>query len=247
MIITLVVPLFAGMLAGWIVNGFADTLPITRRLSRPACGHCGKTYPWAAYLTFRACPNCGHSPRGWRPWFVQGALVALSFYTWLKPSRLGYWMGLLLLTYFAIVVVIDLEHRLILHSTSVAGALLGLGSGIFLHGIPVTLIGGAASYAIMLVFYLLGEVFVRYMSRRRGEAIEEVALGYGDVNLAGIMGLFLGWPGIIIGLLFTILAGGVVSLAVVAIMLIRRRYQAFSAIPYGPFLVFSILVLLFRS
>jgi leader peptidase (prepilin peptidase)/N-methyltransferase len=171
-------------------------------------------------------------------------MLAISVYTWIIPNRIGYWPGILLFTYFGLVVVIDLEHRLILHKTSIAGALIGLGIGIYLHGVPAALLGGLAGFAIMLLFYLLGELFVRYMSRRRGEAIDEVALGYGDVNLAGIVGLLLGWPAIIFGLLFTILAGGVASLIVIAVMLIRRRYHAFSAIPYGPFLVLSIVLLL---
>jgi leader peptidase (prepilin peptidase)/N-methyltransferase len=98
----------------------------------------------------------------------------------------------------------------------------------------------------MLAFYFLGEVFVKYMSKKRNETIDEVALGFGDVNLAGITGLLLGWPVIILGLLFTILAGGLISLLVVVVMLIRRQYKAFSAIPYGPFMILSIFVLLLR-
>jgi leader peptidase (prepilin peptidase)/N-methyltransferase len=171
-------------------------------------------------------------------------MVAVSLYTWITPNRIGYWLGLLLFTYFGLVVVIDLEHRLILHNTSIVGALIGFGIGVQLHGVRAALLGGLAGYGIMLVLYLLGDVFVKYMSRRRGEAIDEVALGFGDVNLAGIVGLLLGWPGIILGLLFTILAGGVASLIVIAVMLIRRKYHAFSAIPYGPFLILSIILLL---
>jgi leader peptidase (prepilin peptidase)/N-methyltransferase len=98
----------------------------------------------------------------------------------------------------------------------------------------------------MLAFYFLGEVFARYVSKRRNEPLEEVALGFGDVNLAGITGLLLGWPGIIIGLLFTILAGGLVSLLIVIVMLIRRQYKAFLAIPYAPFLILSVIILIFR-
>jgi leader peptidase (prepilin peptidase)/N-methyltransferase len=83
------------------------------------------------------------------------------------------------------------------------------------------------------------------MSKRRGETIED-ALGFGDVNLAGIVGLLLGWPLIIFGLLFAILVGGAFSLLLVAAMMIRRRYQAFMAIPYAPFLVLSVVYALYR-
>ena len=241
--IAFVIPILVGWVSGWLVNYLADVLPFSRRLTQPPCRQCDQPYSWGTYLRFGRCLNCGHS-RGARPWVIEAAMLGISVYTWATPNRFGYWPGILLFTYFALVVVIDLEHRLILHSTSLVGALLGLVIGIRLHGLTAALLGGLAGYGVMLVFYLLGELFVRYMSKRRGETIDEVALGYGDVNLAGIVGLLLGWPGIVLGLLFTMLAGGVGSLIVIAVMLVRRKYHAFSAIPYGPFLVLSILLLL---
>ncbi len=109
-----------------------------------------------------------------------------------------------------------------------------------------TLLGGAFGFGGMLLLYFLGEAFTRYMSKRRGELIDEVALGYGDVNLCGVTGLLLGWPVILAGLLFTIFAGGIGSLLVIAYMLIRKRYNAFTPIPYAPFLIFSVLFYLYR-
>ena len=241
--IAILIPIIVGWIGGWLVNYIADVLPYSRQLTKPSCPECTQPYPWAKYLVFQRCPNCGET-RGWRPWVVQIAMVALSLYTWITPNHFGYWVGMLLFTYLGCVVVIDLEHRLILHTTSIVGALIGLGIGIRLHGIRDALLGGLAGYGVMLLLYVLGDLFVRYMSRRRGEVIDEVALGFGDVNLAGIVGLILGWPVIVFGLLFTILAGGVVSLIVIAVMLIRHKYHAFSAIPYGPFLVLSIVLLL---
>jgi leader peptidase (prepilin peptidase)/N-methyltransferase len=165
---------------------------------------------------------------------------------YLPPRQLELPLAFILLIYLALIAVIDIEYRLILHMTNIAGGLIGLGVGIHLHGVLSTLIGGAAAYGVMLVLYYFGELFVRYMAKRRNEETDEVALGFGDVNLAGITGLLLGWPIIILGLLFTILAGGLVSLLIVVIMLLRRQYKAFFAIPYGPFMILSILVLLFR-
>jgi leader peptidase (prepilin peptidase)/N-methyltransferase len=68
-----------------------------------------------------------------------------------------------------------------------------------------------------------------------------VALGFGDVNLAGVIGLMLGWPLIVFGLLFAILLGGAFSLLFVVFMMSRKKYEAFSAIPYAPFLVLSVI------
>ena len=110
------------------------------------------------------------------------------------------------------VVVIDLEHRLILHPVSIAGAVLAAIFGVWKHGWVETLIGGAAGFGMMWLLYLFGELFAKWMARRRGGLANEVALGFGDVNLAGVLGLLLGWPGIVLGLFLTILLGGVVSL-----------------------------------
>ena len=114
-----------------------------------------------------------------------------------------------------------------------------------MHGVTSTLIGGAVGFGIMLAFYFVGEWYVRYMSKKRGMAADEVALGFGDVNLAGILGLLLGWPGISAGLLFTVLSGGLISLLIIVAMLIAKKYKAFTAIPYAPFLILSALFLLF--
>ena len=55
----------------------------------------------------------------------------------------------------------------------------------------------------------------------------------------------LGWPLILIGLVVAVLIGGVVSLIYIIVMLVTHKYQAFSALPYGPFLVFGALILIY--
>jgi prepilin signal peptidase PulO-like enzyme (type II secretory pathway) len=158
---------------------------------------------------------------------------------------LVYLLSLLLLTYFGIVTVIDLEHRLILHPVSLVGALLGFAIGVGLHGLRSTLLGGAAGYGIMLLLYFLGIVFIRFITRWRAQEIDEVALGFGDVNLGGVIGLILGWPGIIAGLLLAILLGGFTSLLYLLAMALRRKYRPDLVLPYGPFMVISTVWLLF--
>ncbi len=246
-----VIPLLIGWVSGWIVNYLADTLPTTRRLSTPACAQCGHVYPLSIYLTVRACPNCGHR-RGLRPWLVQFAMLAVSLYTWIKPHRMGYAAGMLLLAYFAVVVVIDMEHRLILHPTSVVGALLALGIGLWVQGFVPTLLGGLGGFVIMLALYYLGVLFSKYRARRLKAAGQETdteeALGAGDVILAGILGLVLGWPIIWFGLLLGILLGGIVGILLLVTMLVRGRYgkQALMVfMPYGPYFIMSAFFILF--
>ena len=194
----------------------------------------------------RRCNQCG-SFRPWRVWVVELFLVLSSLWLWRNsPASLGYWVGIVLLAYFILITVIDLEHRLILHITSLVGLLFGLWVGIKLHGFVLTLAGGATGFILMLALYYSGFVYLRISRKLRGIEPEETeALGFGDVNLSGIIGLFLGWPGILLGLILAILLAGFVSLLYLLYMLARRKYHPDSALPYGPFLATSAIILLY--
>ena len=247
-----IIVLLLGWLAGWLVNYLADVLPITRSFSHPVCPHCQTPFPWSDYLALRNCTSCG-KPRGARTLFIQAMLTIVPVLLWLFPRPgFPFILAFILFIYLSLVFVIDLENRLILHPISLTGAILALGIGIYIrsgksipHGITSTLIGGAVGFGIMLVFYFIGEWYVRYMSKKRGMPANEVALGFGDVNLSGILGLLLGWPAIASGLLFAVLAGGLISLIIIAGMLITKKYKAFTAIPYAPFLILSALFMLY--
>jgi len=151
------------------------------------------------------------------------------------PSQLSYYGGVLWGVYFGLVAVIDIEHRLILHPVSILGALMAFVHGLYLHGIQSTLLGGGFGFLVMLAFYYLGILFIRGLNRVREGETDEVALGFGDVNLAGVMGLLLGWPVI----------GGVISALYLGLRVITRQYTSFEALPYGPFLVLSAIYLLY--
>ena len=251
MVFSLAVPIIVGFLSAGAANYLADELPRTRRLSRPTCAECGTQYGWPDYIAARDCRNCSHR-RGFRPWLVLGGMLGLAAFTWLQPHRMGYALGVVLLTYFAVVVVIDVEHRLILRPTSVFGGILAAGIGWRLHGPLPTLLGGLAGFAIMTAFYYLGVLFARLRARRLEAAGKpadnEEALGGGDVTLAGILGLLLGWPLVWFGLLLGILLGGVIGLIIVLVATLRGLYgrQALMLfMPYGPTLVLSAFLIIF--
>lgn len=244
-IMAIIANIMLGWIAGWLVNYLTDVLPITRRFSQPTCPNCHTSFPWKDYLLLGNCRTCGH-PRGARTLAVQASLTVVAALLWIFQHQylpFPFPLALLLIVYLAIVMVIDLEHRLVLHPISLFGALLGLGIGWYLRGLVPTLEGGVAGFGIMWVFYYAGEWYVRWMARRRGISPDEIALGFGDVNLSGILGLLLGWPRILGGLLLAIVVGGVVSLGIILVTLALKKYQAFKAIPYAPFLVLSALLL----
>ncbi|MBC8509037.1 MAG: prepilin peptidase [Anaerolineales bacterium] len=235
-----------GWIGGSMVNYLCDVLPYKRRLVLPFCLNCNEVQPWWVHLFWpRRCSSCD-TARSPRVWIVETLFVASSLWMWSSPPEsLGYWVGITLLLYFGVVVVIDLEHRLILHPVSWAGVFLGLAVGIWLHDLRSTLIGGVVGFGLMFALHLFGNLFARVMTRIRGQKIDEVALGFGDVNLSGVLGLLLGWPGIVGGLVLAILFGGAVSLFYLLVMFVLRKYQAFTAIPYGPFLITSAILLLY--
>jgi len=143
-----------------------------------------------------------------------------------------------------VVVIVDIEHRLILHTVSIAGAVLGLVIGARLHGVVESLFGGILGFASMWLFYFLGLQFTNLIFRLQGKPLEE-GLGFGDVTLSGVLGLLFGWKGILIALFLGVLIGAVVGLIFMLGMALTHRYKAFATMPYGPFLVASAVILLY--
>ncbi len=140
---------------------------------------------------------------------------------------------------FLLITVIDIEHRLILRVVALPGAavvgLLGMLDPA--RGPVKTLAGGAVGFLLLWGMYLLGLAFSHWRSGKRGEASDEVAFGFGDVMLGGLIGLVVGWPGILLAVVFGILLAGAASLVYLVGMLALRRYTPLAAIPYGPFLI----------
>lgn len=236
-----------GWLIGVLLNYLADILPVEPRKWQNQCPRCRTPFSLKNCLFLNSCRNCGQS-RSLRAWIVQIASVIGVIVLWvLPPDRFGFWWILPYMIYIALVAIIDIEHRLILHVVSLAGAILVLPLGIAWNGWLSTLIGGLAGAAIMFALFYLGELFRRAVSRARGNAVIEEALGFGDVTLTAVLGLMLGWPKIAFDLVVAILLAGLVSGLYMLWMALRRNYQPYSAIPYGPFLLIGALILIYMA
>ncbi len=67
-------------------------------------------------------------------------------------------------------------------------------------------------------------------------------MGYGDVKLAGVIGLYLGWLGIpivVAGLLLGTVAAALIAAGIVVANSLRRQPWRRMEIPYGPYLLFG--------
>ena len=240
-------PLFAalGLVMGYLINYLSDVLPFTRGFSQPVCTNCNARRNFHEYAGMRKCSNCGKGiSLRFKLVLIFSALIIGLLWIF-PPHHLNYWLSIICFVFLMTVAVIDLEHRVILNQMAITGIFLGFITGFTINGLIPTLIGGGAGYAIMLALYFLGGLFARYMAKKRGVENDEVALGFGDVNLGGILGLMLGWPVILACLLLAILFGGLISAGIVAWMLIKHDYKPFTAIPYAPFLIISGSILLY--
>ncbi len=226
-----------GWLVGVIVNVLADDLPERRRPGLPRCPQCGQAhrvmhYSAVARMLFSRgrCPACG-APERRRPLAVEVGMVFLFGFLWGRYNHLTaelVAMSLYLST-FVVILVTDIEHRLILHIVTFPAILLALLASVFTITPVCSLIGAATGFGIFYAIYLLGAL-----------TFGPGAMGFGDVTLSTFIGAAVGFPMVLVALLIGILAGGLVSLG----MLLTRQRRLKSHLPYGPFLLIGATITL---
>lgn len=251
--LTIVLFAFLGFGAGVIINRAADTLPPPDRLSMlesPRCGYCGKPRRLVEQIGLAGfllsggrCSHC-HSPLPLRPPIVElGGIILFAFIASRFSLSLTAAGAALMTAILLLITVVDMEHRLILNIVVLPATVAALIASPILMNLSLrdsavtALLGMIVGYVLVFGIYLLGRVFVMMMARRRGQSIDVVAFGLGDVKLAGFVGAMVGFPAVITALVYAIFLGGAASVLVLAFqLLIRQRYAAFMAIPYGPFM-----------
>ncbi len=74
---------------------------------------------------------------------------------------------------------------------------------------------------------------------------QEEAFGYGDVLLATLCGLMLGWQALVFATMITIFVGAAGSLLYIAgRLIVRRRYELFTPLPYGQYIVLGTMIMM---
>lgn len=246
----------AGLFLSNVVNWLADSLPADRRVEIPRCAGCTAPRRWKEWSGLlglavgkTTCRYCGR-PRGWRPVWVEivGFIGGIGIYFW-SSNALAFFSALVVSFILLLIVVIDLEHRLILHVVTLPAMLVALGLSALNPeiGLKRAVVGGVTGFLFFFLLYLLGGLFAWWAARRRGLAEGEVAFGFGDVTLAALIGFMVGFPGVIEALLRGILLAWLFSVFYLFFLALRKRYSAFSAIPYGPFLVLGCLYVYFAG
>jgi leader peptidase (prepilin peptidase)/N-methyltransferase len=201
--------------------------------------------PVISYLERRGrCAVCGGGIPRRVLWVEVGTGLLFAGLAWYRGFGFDLLADSVYTAFFVAIAVIDLEHHLILNRVIYPGiwAVLGLaaarpwlGEPRVLHyafwqqmgrstgttpavaGFSSQVAGGLVALAIFFVLYLLS----------RG------AMGDGDVRLALMTGLIVGYPGALLVVVGAIMLAGLAS----AVLLATRRATRKTAIPFGPFLV----------
>jgi leader peptidase (prepilin peptidase)/N-methyltransferase len=228
--------LLIGSFLNVVIARVPDGLSIVRPGSRcPACQTpiaARDNVPVLSWLLLRGRARCCAVRISVRyPLIEAGTAVAFAAVTvWAERTAPTVW-ALPAFGYLAaasiVLAVIDLDtfrlpFSIVAPSYPVAAALLGVASWAErdLPSAVRMLGGGVAMWGLYRLLHL----------------IYPPGMGYGDVRLAGVLGLYLGWLGwgpLAVGTFMGFLTGGVVGIALIVV----GRSKLKSHIPYGPYLL----------
>jgi len=242
-----------GLLIGSFLNVVVYRVPAKQSIVSPpsACPNCSTpirrrdNIPVLSWLILRGkCRDC-RAPISRRYPIVElatglffAAVTAWFIFGWFATATVvstGQYIGaaLLLVAYLYLAAVsvaltlIDIDHHLLPNSIVLPSFLVGavlLAASAVLTANYGALLSAAIGAAAMFGFY-----FLLVLVYPRG-------MGMGDVKLAGVLGLFLGflgWQTLVVGIFAAFFLGGIFSITLV----LMRRASGATAIPFGPWML----------
>jgi prepilin signal peptidase PulO-like enzyme (type II secretory pathway) len=163
----------------------------------------------------------------WIYWLVKNNVLYFSrlegFYSLVV---LIYW--LLLGAVFLMIVISDLKYQIIPDSGVVMAIVLILARKYFDYFYT-----GYLDFSFIPASFLAALFFYGIILITRGKG-----MGFGDVKLAFVLGLLLGWPGTLVAVYFSFIIGGVIAIG----LLLTGKKKMKQAIAFGPFLIVGAVV-----
>lgn len=241
--VTAVIIFVFGACIGSFLNVCIYRLPINLSVVTPAssCTTCGNpirfydNIPIISYILLKGkCRNCGAGFSAKYPFieFLAGLMAVLSWaYFGLTATAIVYFV---FISSLIVVTFIDIQYRIIPNSITLPGIPTAILAASFLipgmtffKSVAGVLAGGG-------VLYLIAEIYVR-MARIEG-------MGLGDVKLLAMIGALTGIRGVIVTVLLSSISG---TIAGIASMIYKRKWDSRSSIPYGPFLSIGSIIYIF--
>jgi len=235
---------FIGLAVGSFVNVLIDRLPEGENvlIGRSHCDFCKKTLRWYELIPlFSFLIQRGRCLRCHKKLSIQypiielvaaiGFLILYSLFP--SPPAGGEGSFILLFSYWIIylsllvIFVADLKTFIIPDSMVVLGLI-----GVMLRNFFTI------NHQLFTINYLLSALGASlfflglwYITKKKG-------MGLGDVKLAFLLGLLLGFPQIIVALYVAFLTGALVGV----ILILRGKKSLKSHVPFGPFLILGYVV-----
>ena len=203
--------------------------------ARSHCVRCKYTLPWYDLIPLvsfiqlkRKCRSC-KGAIAWQYPVVELAtgLLFVAMVRLALPDFLlaGYW--LLLACFFIVIFVYDLKHFIIPDKVIYPAIGVAFAYNVYQHeAFLQALLAGVAASAFFLLIVLVS----------RG-----AWMGLGDVKLALLMGLFLGFPAIVVALFLAFLIGAIIGIG----LIVAHKKTMKSEVPFGPFLILGTFLALF--
>jgi len=236
--------LLLGFISGFLVNHLSDCLPLHKTILSPVCVNCEKKQAPGSYLLGKKCMEC-QQPKSIRFRLVMYLTpILFLFLPIANYSWFGFWIESALITYFILILVIDIEHRLILTPLILCGIFLGLIFGFNSIGLAKSVLGGIAAFLIFIFIYYSGKKLIGLFGNKLKITEIDDPIGFGDIYLAAITGLILGWPAVLLGLFGAVVSAGLYSAVYILLMLLQGNYRPFKTIPYGPFIILGMVLAL---
>ncbi len=241
-----------GASIGSFLNVVADRLPAGRSLVRPrsSCDTCHTVLsntdniPILSYLFLRGrCRYCG-TGIPLRVLLVEIATASLFlalYFEYGLGARFGVMAGAA--SVLIAIAIINLDHQLILNKITFPAAVIVLALAPFWPELGFTRSffgdGGAlGAFLNSLLTGLAGFVFFATIALIRPDG-----MGWGDVKLVFVLGVFMGYPAGALAMWLVAVMGGVLAIWLIAF----RRWGRKDVIPYGVLLAAGALVMVFAQ
>lgn len=239
-----------GLFIGSFLNVLIDRLPQEEQVlkGRSHCDHCHRNLTWIelipvlSFIFQKGRSRCCHKKLSFQYPLVElatGIGFAIIYYFTLDYSIIplfNYWIiiisYLILFSSFLVIFVTDVKTQIIPDSmlvTSLIGIALVnvLSNDSLIINLKSLFLNNFLSALGAFLFFLI----IYLVTRGKG-------MGFGDVKLVFVLGLFLGFPRIIFALYSAFLTGAIIG---VILVLIHKKSMK-SQVPFGPFLIIGCLI-----
>jgi len=246
-ILFFVLGLSLGSFVNMLVYRTADRYKLERRKFKPKkkersfCDYCGKQLSWyenipiLSWCVQRGRSRCCHKKlsllypiveifTGLLMVFVVQRFDLINFDLPIMVELLRVFWLMILVVFLVFLMVFDLKYLILPNFAVIILIIISLLGVIFDEPNIVPYLLSAVGSSIFLLFLNL-------ITKGKG-------MGFGDVKLAVFMGLFLGWPKIILAMYMAFILGAIIGI----VLMMFKKVTGRTKIPFGPFLILGTLI-----